>query len=354
MQLTQSNNMLIDLIKNGVQSPNSSSANATDVVETDSVSTETGNRPEMSLSTNKKNLNNELQVLILADRNDNKSNQIAGLLVGEDGLEYRVRCTDDCAVAREISESEEVGLIIADWGVMASHVYNNGLDPETVLSAHNIPLLILAEDAALYNKVITKPIESNGMIDCIRKPVDANELNTRVRLLISMAHRIREAKMEKEAIRRELNLRHQELHLELIIHSESVKEKILESVKSLDTYLNNEGRSKLRHMVRQFRWTIKDESDLDFARVYDEMNSWLYKQLEKICPKITKSEKRLCAFTLKDHSGTDIAKMIGKSQNSVNVAFARLRAKLGIPSNKALKKFLLEIEASAEAPNTAA
>ncbi|HTH57940.1 MAG TPA: hypothetical protein VL728_17955 [Cyclobacteriaceae bacterium] len=351
MQINPSNNMLIDLIKNGAEPLNINQVTPTEILDAAPFSLSPSiDKTETDLPANKTSTNSEIRILIIAEQNDGDSNRIAGLLVADEGLEYRVICTDDCTDAREIVKSGEAGLIIADWGVLASHVYDHGLDPETVLSAHNIPLLILTDDVALYNKVITNPLESDGMIDCIRKPINANELNTRVRLLIGIAHRIREAKMESEAIRKALNLRHQELHLELIIHSESVKEKILESVKSLDTYLNNEGRSKLRHMVRQFRWTIKDESDLDVVRVYDEMNSWLYKQLEKICPRITKSEKRLCAFTLKDHSGTDIAKMIGKSQNSINVAFARLRAKLGIPSNKELKKFLSEIGAGIEAP----
>lgn len=349
MQVNQSNGSILDLIKSETQSQMTDHL-LTPIVADPTVECNAVKKTEMSLSVIKKISNSELRILVIAEQNSSDPDPIASRLVADEGLEYHVFSTDDCVEAKEIIRANEVGLIIADWGVMASNIYDNGLDPEAILSAHNIPLLILTEDVALYNKVLTKPLDSDGMIDCIRKPIDTNELNTRVRLLISIANRIKEAKMENEAIRRALNLRHQELHLELIIHSESVKEKILESVKSLDTYLNNEGRSKLRHMVRQFRWTIKDESDLNFVRVYDEMNSWLYKQLEKVCPKLTKSEKRLCAFTLKDHSGTDIAKMIGKSQNSINVAFARLRAKLGISSNKELKKFLLEIDATAEAP----
>lgn len=255
---------------------------------------------------------------------------------------YEVFYASNCEAANEIIKGREVSLIIADWDVMSL----DGFNPKNqgdIISVHNIPLVMLTDDLNLREKLSSADFAQQGVVDFVRKPVEFMELRSRVRLLIDMADRTRQARIEGETVRRELNLRHQELHLELIIHSESIKGKFLENIKTLDTYLNHEGKSKLRNLIRQFRWTIKDETNLNFFRAYDEMNSCLYARLEKICPKITKGEKRLCGFTLKNHSGTDIAKTIGKSQNSVNVAFARLRSKLGLATNKELRKLLTDI-----------
>lgn len=261
-----------------------------------------------------------------------------------DNLEHHCELftAKDFESINQIIKANDLSLIIADWNLMTDRTGVN-YNPEKILGAYNIPLLLLTEDFSFYKKVARLHFSGDGLVDCIQKPIDLFELSSRARLLMDITDRIRKAKHETELVRRELNLKHQELHLELIIHSESVKEKFLENVRGLDSYLNNEGKLKLRQITKQFRWAIKEEANVNFQRAYDEMNSELYEHLERICPKITRSEKRLCAFTVKNHSGTDIAKTTGKSQNSINVAFARLRSKLGISNNKELKKLLTEI-----------
>jgi DNA-binding response OmpR family regulator len=298
-------------------------------------------KDELVISIKKKIEKEEQNILAIVKRGGDSS-LIEGCLRDLTDIDCGVFYVNDCEAADRIMQTRKVNLIIADWDVM---IFNgpNAIAHENIISVRDIPLVLLTDDLNLYEKLSAPGFEEHGIIDCVRKPVELAELKARVRLLLDLTDRMRQAKLQSDAIRRELNLRHQELHLELIIHSESVKGKILENIKTLDAYLNNEGKSKLRHLVRQFRWTIKDETNVNFIRAYDEMNSGLYAHLERICPKITKGEKRLCAFTLKNQSGTDIAKTIGKSQNSVNVAFARLRAKLGMATNKELRKFLVEI-----------
>jgi len=52
---------------------------------------------------------------------------------------------------------------------------------------------------------------------------------------------------------------------------------------------------------------------------------------------------------LKNESrASDIAKLTNKSLNSINVAFARLRAKLQLPNSKDLRSFLVEMPSQSE------
>jgi len=45
----------------------------------------------------------------------------------------------------------------------------------------------------------------------------------------------------------------------------------------------------------------------------------------------------------RNHGASDIAKLTNKSLNSINIAFARLRANLQLPSSKDLRTFLIEM-----------
>jgi hypothetical protein len=87
---------------------------------------------------------------------------------------------------------------------------------------------------------------------------------------------------------------------------------------------------------------LHDEKD------FDRLHSEFYFLLEKKCPTITKNEKRLCAYLKMNHGASDVAKLTNKSLNSINVAFARLRAKLQLPSSKDLRSFLLEMPSQNE------
>jgi PAS domain-containing protein len=133
------------------------------------------------------------------------------------------------------------------------------------------------------------------------------------------------------------------LHTQLLIHSKSVKEELLEGVNKLQPYLNMEGKSKLFGLVKQLQRQLNEETMLAIEKKFDELHGCLYLTLEKHCPDITRNEKRLCAYLRMNHSAADIAKITSRSLNSINVGFARLRTKLKLPSNKNLKAFLSEL-----------
>lgn len=170
----------------------------------------------------------------------------------------------------------------------------------------------------------------------------ANQL---MRIKISQNPEKNQTTNEVEKLQTELDFKHREvaMHLELLIHSRGVKEKLIEGVNKLQPYLNNEGKSKFFTLLKQLKWELKEEVDLNLEKKFDETNLWLYTLLERRCPEITKNEKRLCAFLKMNHCVTDIAKITDKSLNSINVALARLRTKLQIPNTKDLRVYINEL-----------
>jgi len=159
-----------------------------------------------------------------------------------------------------------------------------------------------------------------------------------------------------EKLQTELDFKHRELamHLELLIHSRNVKEKLVEAVNKLQPYLTSDGKPKLFSLLKQLKWEINEEVDLNIEKKFDEANTELYSFLEKCCPEITRNEKRLCAYLKMNHCASDVAKITGKSLNSINVGLARLRAKLRLPNTKDLRMYLNEFDLPRVGPVTSA
>ena len=131
------------------------------------------------------------------------------------------------------------------------------------------------------------------------------------------------------------------LHLELLMRSERARNQLLERLGKLHDYLNADGRLILSSIVKQFKRELGDEAGLLSEREFDFQHRTLYAFLAQTSVKITKNEMRLCALLAQGNSPSEIARLLYRSTNCINVAFARIRAKLGILSNHDLRSFLV-------------
>jgi DNA-binding CsgD family transcriptional regulator len=129
-------------------------------------------------------------------------------------------------------------------------------------------------------------------------------------------------------------------YLELLLRSEKLKNQLLEWLNNLNKHLNGDGKTVLSSIVKQFKRELGDEISLRSEKEFDDRHQDLYKFLEKASSEITKGEMRLCALFSLNNSPTEIARLTCRSTNSVNVAFARIRSKLGLSSSRELKEFL--------------
>jgi DNA-binding CsgD family transcriptional regulator len=133
-------------------------------------------------------------------------------------------------------------------------------------------------------------------------------------------------------------------YLELLMRSEKLKNQLLEWLGNLNKHLTVEGKAILSSIIKRFKRELCDEISLRSEKEFDDRHQGLYKFLEQTSAEITRNEMRLCALLSLNHSPTDIARLTCKSTNSVNVAFARIRSKLGLSNSKELKDFLTRHE----------
>jgi hypothetical protein len=79
---------------------------------------------------------------------------------------------------------------------------------------------------------------------------------------------------------------------------------------------------------------------LKLENKFDQIHSRFYRNLESKNNAITKNEKILATFMVLGFMPAEIAIIIKKSANSVNVGFSRLRVKLNQNDNRSLRRLL--------------
>jgi DNA-binding CsgD family transcriptional regulator len=239
--------------------------------------------------------------------------------------------------ASEIAATIHVHLVVADWesAQAMGEAWRTAMEAQS--QAGGLPAVLMVGQRPLEDKI---PAFENCLVDW--SAATGPDLTARIDFLLGLYDHVGQLRRINQDLQAEIDQKQRELflHLELLMHADGVKDKMLESVNKLVPYLNMEGRSKLNTMVKQFRWELNDEANINFVRAFDDLNAKFYANLEQSCSLITRGEKRLCAFVVKGHSSSEIARITRKSQNSINVAFSRLRSKLGLSNSKDLRAFL--------------
>lgn len=296
------------------------------------------------------------KIILLVNEQQETSDLITKCL-SESGADYEMIHVSDASLVSEVLDTVNPDLIISDWQVRDM----SGLDLVRKLKAaaetRELPVLVFGAGDASYSELGS--VLSAGAIDCIQKTMDQNDLKVRIAAVLRQMDLLRNFKEREERIRKEREQLSQTLEklkmrvdteqresttrLELLIHSMGVKDKLLDRIHDLRPYLNAEGKTKLTYIAKQLKWELSEEKQFNLEQRFDEKNYDLYTLLEKECSELTKNEKRLCAYFNANHSATEIARITHKSSNSINVAFARIRTKLNISTNKELKVYLADL-----------
>jgi DNA-binding CsgD family transcriptional regulator/DNA-binding response OmpR family regulator len=241
--------------------------------------------------------------------------------------------------AAEIASTIHLHLVVTDPESAASLGENWTAAMNAQAASTGLPAVLMLGQKPAENSF---PAFEKCAVDWISGQPQEKETLERIEFLLGLVDQVSQLRRVNSELQAEIDQKQRELflHLELLMHAGGVKDKMLESINRLVPYLNMEGRSKLNTLVKQLRWELNDEANINFVRAFDDLNAKFYANLEQTCEFITKGEKRLCAFVVKGHSSSEIARITRKSQNSINVAFSRLRAKLGLSNSKDLRSFL--------------
>lgn len=221
-----------------------------------------------------------------------------------------------------------------------------------------LPLIIFSKERPTLEEL--DELMAVGTLDCLSLSIDRMELLARMKanlmhaqILNQYKHREAELKAERdqlashfENLKGEMDSKQREslAHLELLLRSKKVNETLMDKIHDLRPFLNTQGKTKLSFITKQMKWELDEEEEMGLQRKHDESNYDLYKRLEDKRAGLTKYEMRLCAYLKANQSAADIARIIKKSANCINVAFARIRAKLSVANNVELRAMLEGME----------
>ncbi len=147
--------------------------------------------------------------------------------------------------------------------------------------------------------------------------------------------------LEQEKHQKEIDLKQMDLENTLAIFS--VKDKVTSQLvaKLKEVVSHRDPKKSIQRLVLDLQ--NQNESIKGKALVSQnvhEVNADFYSRLTSLFPRLTKGDHELCAFLRLNLSNKEIAQLKNTTENTVNVAKARLRKKLDIDSNKELVRFL--------------
>ena len=270
-------------------------------------------------------------------------------------VKYEMLNASNARLALKIANSVVPDLIVTDWEMPEM----NGIEFINALKKNDLTKdipVIMATGIMMTSDDLNLAL-SSGAVDFIRKPIDKIELIARVRTVLELSDFIYEIKLQKEispnqqqasqeneisALKIQLNDKEQELASSINYHiqNENKANDITEKLKSLKPFLNDQGQGVMRSLLVSLKQNESQISLLELENKFDDIHSRFYRKIESKNDAITKNDKILATFMVLGFMPAEIAIIIEKSANSVNVGFSRLRTKLNQGDNRSLRKFL--------------
>lgn len=167
------------------------------------------------------------------------------------------------------------------------------------------------------------------------------------RLMVSYQNKIRKQSHELLKLKEEKHLREIDLKqkdLENVLITTSTSQQLLKNIsKRIQQILRTKNvENDLRGLLLELSQQTAVEEKLKLIRGnIQEVNAEFYDRLLSRFPDLTKMERELAAHLRLNLSNKEIATIKQSTENSVNVAKARLKKKMGFSNNKKLKDFLI-------------
>lgn len=164
-------------------------------------------------------------------------------------------------------------------------------------------------------------------------------------VLILVRTRISKLKLEKDNLRKDLELKNKELVSKIMFlmeKNELINGYTRRLVDIMDT-LKGEQRQKLQSLICEMRSSVEGTGMWDtFEKYFNNVYESFYINLKKDCPDLTPTELKVCALLRLNLSSKEISSLMNLSPGSVDVARAKIRKKLNITDTKEnLVSFLL-------------
>lgn len=246
--------------------------------------------------------------------------------------EYSVFQSNNVNDAFIILEHETVNLIITDWEMPDTNGYEFTLLLKENQKTSRIPV-IMATGKYTSKDDMQKAFDA-GVIDFIRKPFDAVELNLRIKAVLKLID-------YQQLLIQDKNKQISENSL-LIIKNNEFIESIIKKLEEIEPNVPR-NKKKINEIITEIRQKVQADSWTRFEITFETVYAGFSRRLINKFPNLSKSEVRLAILVVAGLPIKDIANLLYKTPDSVKTARHRLRQKFNLDSEKSLYAFLTTI-----------
>ncbi|MEL6533864.1 MAG: response regulator [Bacteroidota bacterium] len=256
---------------------------------------------------------------------------------------YKLLYTPKGQEALGIAIKEQPDLILLDW-VMPDL---DGIETLEVLKAHpevrQIPVIMftgLHKDAAHLEQALTQ-----GAVDFLHKPFDPIVLKARVANTIRL-HEANQALLameqrETERLQEEIDAKTRELASQAMHQHEL--ESLLQDVQRL-IETEEMGPAERKEISQRIRQQLANNSWEEFQRHFEAVNPQFFSKLTAMPGKpFTPAEVKYAAYLRIGLRNTDIANLLGISNDSLNTSLYRMKKKVNLTGKDSLREFIQQL-----------
>jgi CheY-like chemotaxis protein/DNA-binding CsgD family transcriptional regulator len=253
-------------------------------------------------------------------------------------LECDVLSATTGADAINIVKASLPDLILIDWNMPGL----SGL--ETIIELKNndafcdIPVIMIS--GLMMTPSNLKTAMQVGAVDFLRKPIDEIELASRV------SNMLRISEMQKQIKHQNLQLQNQlSSNMSYLQHLTEQKKMMKKKLRELKQSLSKEFQQSPDDLFNELD-TIINEKEFnwdDFQTNFEFIHNGFFKRVKQLCPSLTTTELKMCAFIRLNMTNKEIASIISISPESVNTARKRLKRKMEVESGVNLAEKLINL-----------
>ncbi len=158
-----------------------------------------------------------------------------------------------------------------------------------------------------------------------------------------MQAELRNKYLEEEKLRSSLETRSKELsaHTLHLVQKNQLLEELRSKLNEIVTDEKRDQKKQLRQLIQKISTNFSQDNYWDdFRAIFDQVHQTFFTNLKTHAENLTPAELRLVALLRMNLSSTDMATMLGISQDSLRVSRYRLRKKLNLPEGESLTAFI--------------
>ncbi len=150
---------------------------------------------------------------------------------------------------------------------------------------------------------------------------------------------------EKEQLEKDLESKNKELNLKItkLIEFNALVKGVISKLEIILTKDSKEKNKELKQVMSELMSHTNDDLWKQMELTFGQIHQSFYNKLFAKFPNLTRNEKKLCAFLKMNLSTKDISSITHQTIRSIEVARARLRAKMNLKRSDSLTKFFSQI-----------